>query len=127
VPRPDELKLNPDAAYVPFHLERDHRGRRFFTEPETGGVPLICDASSDFLARPIRSRSTGCCYAGAQKNVGPSGLAIVIVREDLLARVRKICPRSSNYKLLAENDLPVQYGHRRSACTWFKLVTGWVC
>ncbi|MDX9974958.1 MAG: 3-phosphoserine/phosphohydroxythreonine transaminase [FCB group bacterium] len=125
VPAQSELTLNPEAAYVHFTSNETIEGVEFFTEPETNGVPLICDASSDFLSRPIDITKYGMIYAGAQKNVGPSGMAIVIVREDLVAKRAEGLPSMLDYKLVLENDslynTPPCFG-----IYMVKLVTGWV-
>ena len=71
--------------------------------PDVGAAPLVCDASSDIFSRPIDVRSYGLIYAGAQKNLGPSGVTVVIVREDLLARSADTLPTMLNYKTQADN------------------------
>lgn len=83
IPRQDELKLTPGAAYVHFTSNNTIWGTQWKTEPETGGAPLVCDASSDIFSRPIDVSRYGLIYAGAQKNLGPSGLTVVVIREDL--------------------------------------------
>jgi len=87
VPAPDELKLDPSAAYLHFTSNETIEGVEFFEEPETNGVPLVCDASSDICSRPVDVSKYALIYAGAQKNLGPSGVTVVVVREDLLGRV----------------------------------------
>ncbi|HRK36727.1 MAG TPA: 3-phosphoserine/phosphohydroxythreonine transaminase, partial [Candidatus Hydrogenedentes bacterium] len=79
-------------------------GVQFQTEPETGGVPLICDMSSDFLCRPTDVSKYAFIYAGAQKNIGPAGVVAVILREDMLERVPAGLPSMLDYKLAVEND-----------------------
>lgn len=86
IPSQDELKLDPKANYVHFTSNNTIFGTEFFKEPETGNVPLVCDASSDFLSRPIDISRYGIIYAGAQKNLGPSGVTVVIIRNDFLER-----------------------------------------
>ncbi|MCM2331012.1 MAG: 3-phosphoserine/phosphohydroxythreonine transaminase, partial [Pseudomonas sagittaria] len=71
--------------------------------PDVGDMPLVSDMSSDILSRPIDVSKFGLIYAGAQKNIGPSGLVVVIVREDLLGRARSVCPTMLNYKVAADN------------------------
>lgn len=88
VPGRDELQLNPSAAYVHITPNETIEGVEFKSEPEVGDVPLVSDASSNILSRPIPVDKYGIIYAGAQKNMGPSGVTLVIIREDLLARVR---------------------------------------
>ena len=81
-----DLKLEPQAAYVHFTSNETIQGVQFAGEPEVGDVPLVCDASSNFLSRPIDVRKYGLIYACAQKNAGPAGVTVVIVRKDLLKR-----------------------------------------
>jgi phosphoserine aminotransferase len=78
-------------------------GTEWHHVPEAGDVPLVCDASSDIYSRPIDVTKYGLVYAGAQKNLGPSGVTLVIVREDLLARSAESLPTMLNYKTQAEN------------------------
>lgn len=104
LPPQNELKLNPSASYVHFTSNETIEGVEFFEEPQTGGVPLVCDASSDFLSRPLPMDRYGLIYAGAQKNVGPAGLAVVVLRKDMLERVPQGLPSMLDYKLMAEQD-----------------------
>jgi phosphoserine aminotransferase len=80
-----EIQLSGKAVYVHFTSNNTIFGTEFFREPETNGVPLVCDASSDFLSRPIDMSKYGLVYAGAQKNLGPSGVTVVLLRKDFLA------------------------------------------
>ncbi len=107
LPSPNELDLDPKAAYLHFTSNETIQGIEFFEEPTPPeGVPLVCDASSDFLSRPLDISKYGLLYAGAQKNVGPAGVVIVIVRADLLERTPANLPSLLNYKeLAAENSL----------------------
>ena len=89
VPTQAELELNPDAEYVHFTSNNTVVGTQFPKEPDTFGVPLVCDASSDFLSRPIDIERYGLLYAGAQKNAGPAGVTIVVVRNDFLAKAKR--------------------------------------
>ena len=89
VPNQDELQLNPSAAYVHMTSNETIEGVEFKTEPEVGEVPLVADMSSNILSRPIPVNKYGIIYAGAQKNMGPSGVTLVIIREDLLPRIRE--------------------------------------
>jgi len=86
VPTDDQLSFSDNPRYVHFTSNNTVAGTQFATEPETNGVPLVCDASSDFLSKPIDVSRYGIIYAGAQKNVGPAGVTIVIVRKDFLAK-----------------------------------------
>lgn len=103
VPQREEYDIDPHAAYVHFTSNETIQGVQFPTEPDTGDVPLVCDASSDFLSRPMEVRRYGLIYAGAQKNVGPAGVTIVIIRQDLLEQVPDHLPTMLNYKVHAEH------------------------
>ena len=99
---PETLDLDPNAAYLHFTSNETIHGIEYFTEPTPPtGVPLICDASSDFISHPIDVSKYGLIYAGAQKNAGPSGVTIVIVRDDLLERVPANLPVMLDYKAQA--------------------------
>ncbi len=104
LPQAGECQLDPQAAYLYFcHNETIH-GVEFKTEIEPpAGVPLVCDMSSDFLSQPVDVSKYGLIFAGAQKNAGPAGVTVVIVREDLLARTPENLPAMLNYKVLAES------------------------
>jgi phosphoserine aminotransferase len=104
LPIQSELELDPNAAYVHMTSNETIQGIEFFEEPDTGSAPLICDASSDFLSRPLDMSRYGLIYAGAQKNDGPAGVALVILREDLLERVPAGLPSMLDYRVMAEND-----------------------
>lgn len=84
IPRNDELRFSESPAYVHTTSNNTIWGTQWQVEPETGGAPLVCDMSSDFLSRPIDARRYSLIYAGAQKNAGPAGVTVVIVREDVL-------------------------------------------
>ena len=104
IPKQSELKLDPDASYVHFTSNNTIFGTQFGTEPETGNVPLVCDASSDFLHKKLDMNKYGVIYAGAQKNIGPAGLTVVIVRKDLLERSSDTLHTYMNYKVHADNE-----------------------
>jgi phosphoserine aminotransferase len=89
VPRQEELSLTPGAAYVHFTSNNTIFGTQWAGEPDRGDAPLVADTSSDMFSRPIDIAKYGLIYAGAQKNLGPSGVTLVIIREDLLARSQK--------------------------------------
>ena len=125
LPQQDELKLNPKAAYCHFTSNETIEGVEFFEEPETGDVPLVCDASSDILSRPLPIEKYGLIYAGAQKNIGPAGVALVIIRDDLLAQVPEGLPSMLDYKLTAEND-SLYNTPPCFAIYMVKLVTQWL-
>ncbi len=111
---PKELKLNPDAAYVHYTPNETIGGVEFGWIPETGNVPLVADMSSNILSRRIDVSKFGLIYAGAQKNIGPAGLTIVIVREDLIGETVKGTPTMLDYKTHADNEsmynTPPTYG-----------------
>jgi phosphoserine aminotransferase len=103
IPRQDELKLTPGAAYVHFTSNNTIFGTEWKQEPSVGGVPLVCDASSDVCSRPIDFSKYGLLYAGAQKNLGPSGLTVVVIRQDLVGKAPANTPTMLDYKVHAEN------------------------
>ncbi len=105
LPVQSELKLDPQAAYLHFTSNETIHGVEYFTEPvPPANVPLICDASSDFVSRPIDVTKYAMLYAGAQKNAGPAGVVVCIIRDDLLARVPANLPNLLDYKALAEEN-----------------------
>ena len=125
VPTQDELDVPADAAYVHITSNETIQGVQFPVEPDVGNVPLVCDSSSDILSRPVDIEKYGLLYACAQKNAGPAGVTIVIVRDDLLERSPAELPSMLNYKVLAEkksllNTPPV------FAIYMVKLVTDWL-
>jgi len=103
VPTQVELKLNPDAAYVHYTPNETIGGVEFDYIPDTGDVPLVADMSSTILSRPLDVSKFGMIYAGAQKNIGPAGLCIVIIREDLLGKASANTPAVFNYETQASN------------------------
>lgn len=104
LPPAGEMELNPQAAYVHFTSNETIQGVQFPEEPETGGAPLVCDASSDFLHRPLDISKYGIVYACAQKNAGPAGVTVVIIRDDLLERSDDSLPGYLNYATHAKAD-----------------------
>jgi phosphoserine aminotransferase len=104
IPPPNELNLTPGAAYVHMTSNNTIEGTQWKTLPETGVAPLVSDASSDIFSRPIDVSRHALIYAGAQKNLGPSGVTLVIIREDLLSRSGDHLPTMLNYRIHAEND-----------------------
>ena len=103
-PAQSAWKLDPNAAYVHYTPNETIGGVEIFWTPETGQVPLVADMSSTILSRPIDVSKFGLIYAGAQKNIGPAGLTLVIVREDLLGETIKGTPTMFDYKIAADND-----------------------
>jgi len=104
VPPQKDWKLDPNAAYVHYTPNETIGGVEFSFVPETGGVPLVADMSSTILSRPIDVTKYGLIYAGAQKNIGPAGLTIVIVRDDLLGQVLPGTSSMFDYKIHADNE-----------------------
>ncbi len=102
IPRQDELALTPGAAYVHMTSNNTIVGTEWHALPDVGDAPLVSDASSDIFSRPIDVAWHGLIYAGAQKNLGPAGLTVVIVRADLLARSQPSLPAMLNYKVHAD-------------------------
>ena len=113
-PKQSEWKLDPDAAYVHITTNETIGGVEFHWVPDTGDVPLVADMSSHILSRPMDVSRYGLIYAGAQKNIGPAGVTIVIVRDDLLGQALTVTPTVFDYKVQAENDsmsnTPATYG-----------------
>ena len=103
VPPQSELKLSGDAAYVHYTPNETISGVEFGYVPQTRGIPLVADMSSSILSRPIDVSKFGLIYAGAQKNIGPAGLVIVIVREDLIGHARPDTPMVFDYKAAADD------------------------
>ena len=103
MPAQSELKLTPGAAYVHMTSNNTIEGTECKTLPDVGDVPLVSDTSSDMFSRPIDVARHALIYAGAQKNMGPAGVTLVIIREDLLARSQKSLPTMLNYAVHAEN------------------------
>jgi phosphoserine aminotransferase len=125
VPQQSELKLDPEAAYLHYTNNETIGGVEFKQPPESGSVPLVCDTSSDFLSRPMDVGRHALIYAGAQKNVGPAGVCIVILRDDMLARTPPGLPVMLDYKVMAENkslyNTPPTFG-----IYMIQLVTRWL-
>ncbi len=103
-PSQDELDLDPSAAYVHYTPNETIGGVEFGYVPETGEVPLVADMSSTILSRPCDVSRFGLIYAGAQKNIGPAGLTVVIVRDDLLGKAATGAPTMFDYRVHADAD-----------------------
>ena len=104
VPRITRADIRPDADYVHVCFNNTIYGTKFPYIPDTGDIPLVADMSSCIISEPIDVSKFGLIYAGAQKNMAPAGLTVVIVREDLLGNAREDTPAMLNYQLMAEND-----------------------
>jgi phosphoserine aminotransferase len=103
IPPQERWQLGGDAAYLHYTPNETIGGLEFFWVPEVG-VPLVADMSSTILSRPLDVSRFGVIYAGAQKNIGPAGLTLVIVRRDLLGRAHELCPAMLNWQTAADND-----------------------
>ena len=125
IPELDKSKFDPEADY--FHICQNNTiyGTRFTELPDTGNVPLVADLSSCILSEPVDVSKYGMIYAGAQKNMGPAGLTVVIIREDLIGNAMDICPTMLNYQIHADNgsmyNTPPTY-----SIYILKLVLEWV-
>lgn len=104
IPSPDTWKLDPNASYVYYCDNETVHGVEFNIIPDTKGVPIVADMSSNFLSRTIDISRYGLIFAGAQKNVGTSGITIVIVREDLIGNAMKMTPSVFNFAVIAKNN-----------------------
>jgi phosphoserine aminotransferase len=102
LPTAADYKIDPKAAYVYYASNETIQGVQFRGEPSAGSVPLVCDASSDFLSRPVDIRKYGIYYACAQKNAGPAGLTVLVIRKDLLERSSDALPGYLNFQIHAE-------------------------
>jgi phosphoserine aminotransferase len=103
VPKQHEIKVTPGTAYVHMTSNNTIFGTEWKYVPDVGGAPLVCDTSSDMFSGPLDIRKFGLLYAGAQKNLGPAGLTLVIIRDDLLSRSQKSLPTMLNYAVHSEN------------------------
>jgi len=104
IPPQRDWKLSPDAGYVHICSNETIGGLEYHWVPDTGAVPLVADMSSHILSRPVDVGRYGLIYAGAQKNIGPAGLTLVIVREDLIGQAAPFTPSAFDYKQQAEAD-----------------------
>ncbi|MDP1900994.1 MAG: 3-phosphoserine/phosphohydroxythreonine transaminase [Rubrivivax sp.] len=104
IPARETWRLAPDAAYVHICSNETIGGVEYHFTPDVGGVPLVADMSSSILSRPVDVSKYGLIYGGAQKNIGPAGLTIVIVREDLIGQALPCTPSAFDYKVVADND-----------------------
>lgn len=104
IPKLDPSTFTKDADYFHICLNNTIYGTKWNTLPETGNVPLVADISSCILSEPIDVSRFGLLYAGAQKNMGPAGLTVVIIREDLIGRAKDFTPTMFNYQTHADND-----------------------
>ena len=104
IPKRDTWRLDKDAAYVHICSNETIGGVEYHFTPDVGDVPLVADMSSSIMSRPVDVSKYGLIYAGAQKNIGPAGLTIVIVRDDLIGQALAVTPSAFDYKQQADND-----------------------
>ena len=125
IPEPAEMDLDPGAAYVHVTSNETIQGVQFPAEPEVGDVPLVCDSSSDILCWSVPVEKYGILYASAQKNIGPAGVTLVIIRDDLVDRAAAGLPPMLSYRAMAEGkslaNTPPTF-----AIYMVKLVTEWL-
>ncbi|XP_014469140.1 PREDICTED: probable phosphoserine aminotransferase [Dinoponera quadriceps] len=106
IPKPSTWNLDPNASYVYYCANETVHGIEFDYIPETNGIPLVADMSSNILSMPLDISKFTVIFAGAQKNFGPAGVTLVIVRDDMLGRAMKVCPTILNFTIMAkENSL----------------------
>lgn len=104
IPAAEQWQIDPDAAYLHYTSNETIHGVEFSDVPEAGELPLVCDMSSNILSRPVDVSRYGIIYAGTQKNMGPSGVTVVIVRDDLVGLAPKSVPSVFNYEQQAKSD-----------------------
>jgi phosphoserine aminotransferase len=130
IPRQEELKLDPEASYVHFTSNNTIFGTEWKSEPAVGSVPLVCDMSSDFFSKKVDVSKYALIYAGAQKNIGPSGVVVVIIRKDMLERSSENLHTYLSYKVHAENgsmyNTPNTFGVYiiDLVCKWLNKIGG---
>ncbi|MCL2103139.1 MAG: 3-phosphoserine/phosphohydroxythreonine transaminase, partial [Syntrophorhabdaceae bacterium] len=135
VPTPSEMKINPAAAYCHITSNETIHGVQFNADssrpfPETGAVPLVADMSSDFLWRPLDISKFGIAYAGAQKNIGPSGVTVMVISKELIEKGRKDIPKIFQFRTHADNkslyNTPSTFGIYmiRNVLSWLKGIGG---
>lgn len=122
VPRSDELNYDPNAKYIHYTSNETIEGVEFKFEIDGGGVPVVCDASSNILSKPINIEKYSLIYAGAQKNLGPSGVCLVIISDEMLARVPEGQHSLLDYRKIAEHNSMLNTPN-----TWGIYLVGLVC
>lgn len=130
VPKASEIALDPKAAYAHFTSNETIHGVQYREVPDTGKIPLVCDMSSDFLWRKMDLSRFAMVYAGAQKNIGPSGIVVALIRKDFLETGNKALPKIFQYKTAVENNslynTPPTFGIYliRNVLAWIKSTGG---
>lgn len=104
IPDQSEWKLDPNASFVYYCDNETVDGVEFHFVPDTKGVPLVCDMSSNFMSRPVDVSKFGLIFAGAQKNIGPAGITVVIIREDLLGSALSYTPSVMDYNVILKDN-----------------------
>ncbi len=122
VPAQDELRFSTDAKYIHYTSNETIDGVEFKYDLDAAGIPVVCDACSNILSKPIDIEKYAIIYAGAQKNIGPSGVTLVIIREDMIDKVPEDLPPLFNYRQLAANDSMVNTPN-----TWGIYLISLVC
>jgi len=122
IPNPDDLSFSANASYVHYTSNETIDGVEFKYDLDAGGIPVVCDACSNILSKPIDIEKYALIYAGAQKNIGPSGVTVVIIRDDMLDRVPSGQHPLFDYRALAENGSMVNTPN-----TWGIYLIGLVC
>ena len=122
VPAAEDLSFSPDARYVHYTSNETIDGVEFKYDLDGGGIPVVCDACSNILSKPIDIEKYAIIYAGAQKNIGPSGVTVVIIRDDMIAKVPSGLHPMFDYRALADNDSMVNTPN-----TWGIYLIGLVC
>ncbi len=122
LPEHDALTFSPDASYVHYVANETIEGVEFKYNIDAGDIPVVCDMSSNILSKPIDFSKYTIIYAGAQKNIGPSGVAVVIIREDILERIPKNLHTLLDYRAIAENN-----SMANTPNTWAIYMIGLVC
>ena len=125
VPTPDQLDIRPDADYFYICANNTIFGTEWHYDPNAGDVPVVADMSSNILSKPVDISKYGIIYAGAQKNMGPAGMAVVIIREDLMGHYRENMPVLLDYQLMADKNSMYNTPPTYSIYV-MKLVTEWV-
>ena len=122
IPEPDELRFDSDAEYIHYISNETIDGVEFKYEIDGGGIPVVCDASSNILSKPFDVSKCSIVYAGAQKNIGPSGVTVVIISDEMLARVPEGQHSMLDYRKIAENGSMLNTPN-----TWGVYLVGLVC
>lgn len=130
IPDMKQLSVSPEAAYLYITTNNTIYGTRYIELPNTGAVPLVADASSNILSEPMDVSRFGVLFAGTQKNIGPAGMAIVLVRKDLLGHPSPLCPKVVDWSVQAKNDSMINTPNTfaiymiQLVCEWMKARGG---